>query len=168
VAVGGWMASGKSSVAQSLGRELGAEVLSADEIRAEFERLGCDEAYVPGFSSVVYDEVFERAGKLLARGARVVLDGTFRSRELRAAARRLAGEHGASFRFVECRADEATCRRRLDEREAAGEEGWIRMFDHFLPLWEPVEELPPDEHVLVDSSVPAAGLALDVSVLRLS
>lgn len=162
------MASGKSTVARRLGRALGARLLSADEIRAELARAGHDAAYVPGFSSTVYEEVFERAGELLARGGRVVLDGTFRSRELRDAARSLAGKHGAIFRFVECRADETTCRQRLREREAAGEAGWSRMFEHFLPLWEPVEELPDDEHVVVDSSAPSAALALDVSVLKLS
>jgi len=166
VAVGGWIASGKSTAARSLARELGAELLSADEIRAEFAALKGDDAYVPGFSPVVYDEAFRRAKAVLAAGRTAVLDGSFRSRRLRGAARELAHEQGAQFRFVECRAGEPACRQRLRDREAAGEEGWSRMLDHFLPLWEPVDELASDEHVLLDTS--GRTLALDASVLNMS
>lgn len=166
MAVGGWIASGKSTTATSLARELNAERVAVDEIRDEFAALNGDEAYLPGFSPVVYDEAFRRARAVLAAGGRVVLDGTFRSRRLRDAARELAREHGAQFRFVECRAGEPACRQRLRDREAAGEEGWNRMFDHFLPLWEPADELAPDEHILLDTS--GRTLALGVSVLNLS
>ena len=166
MAVGGWIASGKSTVARSLVRELGAELFSADEIRAEFAALNGDDAYVPGFSPVVYDEAFRRAKAVLAAGGRVVLDGTFRSRRLRDAARELAREHGAQFRLVECRAGEAACRQRLRDREAAGEEGWSRMLDHFLPLWEPADELAPDEHIVLDTS--GRTLARGAPVLNIS
>lgn len=165
VAVGGLVASGKSTVSRALAAELGAVRIEADELRAGFERAGVREALVPGFSDVVYRSMFEEAEKALADGRRVVLDGTFRSRERRARARELAQRHDAAFRFVECCADENVIRQRLGEREDP--EGWLAMFDHFLPLWEPVDELPEHELHRLDTSRPrspmpdAAGLGLE-------
>lgn len=164
--MGGWIASGKSTVAALLSQELAAECLEADELRGELERLGRRDAFVPGFSPELYAELFRRARSLLASGQRVVLDATFRSRRLRDEARELARELGVPFRLVECRAGERACRERLRAREDAGEPGWLELFEHFQSLWEPPDEVPPEEHVVVDSSGPPP-VALDISVLRL-
>jgi predicted kinase len=166
VAVGGWIASGKSSVARRLARALSAELLEADELRAELLRMGRREAVAPGFSPELYAELFRRARDHLASGRPVVLDATFRSRRLRDEARRLARELSLPFRLVECRAGESACRERLRAREAAGEAGWQALLDHFLPLWEPPEEVPAGERVVIDTSGPLP-LALDASVLNL-
>ncbi len=160
VAVGGLVASGKSTVSRALAERLSAVRIEADEVRAAFERAGEHEAFVPGFSDVVYEQMFADADKALGEGRRVVLDGTFRSRERRAHARELAGRHGAAFRFVECRADEAVIRQRLAERDDP--KGWLAMFEHFLTIWEPVDELHDDELFRLDTSqpcVPVPGLA---------
>ena len=152
VTVGGWIASGKSTVARARADALAAELFVADEIRADYASGGRREAFAPGFSAVVYKDMLENARGALAGGRPVVLDGTFRSRDLRDEARRLARSSGAAFRFVECRAGEAVCRARLREREAAGSPGWLAMFDHFLTLWEAPDEIPADEHEVVDTS----------------
>jgi len=151
VAVGGWIASGKSTVARQLAAGLGAELVCADALRAEFAADDA-EAYLPGFSRPLYEELMRRAGDALTEGRVVVLDGTFRSREQRGAASELAREHDAEFRFVECRAGQRTCRERLEAREAAGEPGWVKMFEHFLSLWEPADEIPGPQHIVIDSS----------------
>ncbi len=152
VTVGGWIASGKSTVARGLARELGADLLVADEIRAEHAARGEREALAPGFSSVVYEELFARARTALSEGRPVGLYSTFRSRSLRARAREVAARCGADFRFVECRAGEDVCRARLREREEGGAPGWLTMFEHFLPLWEEPDELPHDQREVVDTS----------------
>ena len=90
VAVGGVLASGKSTVSRTLAEQLGAVRIEADELRAAFERAGASGALVPGFSDVVYEQMFADADKALGEGRRVVLDGTFRSRERRRHARQLA------------------------------------------------------------------------------
>ncbi|MDJ0848533.1 MAG: ATP-binding protein [Myxococcota bacterium] len=151
VTVGGWIASGKSTVARGLADELSAELLVADEIRAE-HAAGGEPAYVPGFSSVVYADLFARAREALTSRRSVVLDGTFRDRDVRGRARALASDCGATFRFVECRAGEDVCRARLRAREDAGSPGWVAMFEHFLPLWEDPDEIPAAEHEVVDTS----------------
>jgi predicted kinase len=152
VAVGGLLASGKSTISRAIAAQLGAVRIEADELRAAFERGGRADAFVPGFSDVVYQRMFSDADKSLGQGHRVVLDGTFRSRDRREQARELAQRHGAAFRFVECRAEEAVIRERLRQRQDP--EGWLAMFDHFLTLWEPVDELPENELVRVDTSQP--------------
>lgn len=159
VAVGGLIASGKSSVARRLAAQLGAELLCADEIRADLAERGAPDALLPGFSRRLYPELLARARAVLADGGSVVLDGTFRSRALRAAARNLARECGVPFRFVECRAGHAACRERLRRRERAqGRPGWLALFEHFLELWEAVDELPAEEHLMVDTSGPPGSL----------
>ncbi|UCE85705.1 MAG: AAA family ATPase [Deltaproteobacteria bacterium] len=174
VAVGGLIASGKSTVAARIASQLSAELVNADEIRQEFFELGARRAFAPGFSRAVYPELFRKARGVLASGKPVVLDATFRTRRLRAEARALAAEHRGAFRFVECRAGEDRCRERLRERERAqGRQGWCALFDGFLELWEPVDELPESEHVVVDSSRPpdaleAFELDLEAAVARSS
>lgn len=154
IAVGGVLASGKSTVSRAIAAQLGAERIEADELRAAFERGGRADAFVPGFSDVVYERMFGEAEKSLGQGRHVVLDGTFRSRDRREHARELAERHGAPFRFVECFAEEAVIRARL--RQRPDPEGWLAMFDHFLTLWEPVEELPETELLRLDTSQPGA------------
>ena len=157
VVVGGVIASGKSTVAEALAARLGARLLVADDLRDEIAETGLrPEARLPGFWKELYPRLLRRADRSLARGDSVVLDGTFPSRRLRAEARALARRRGVAFRFVECRADPAVCRARLSRRGGEAEvAGWHELFDHFVSeRWEPVDELPPDEHRVVDTTRP--------------
>jgi predicted kinase len=163
IAVGGVLASGKSTTSRAIAEAIGAQRIEADELRAAHERNGEDEALVPGFSDVVYDELFRKAEAALRSGRPVVLDGTFRSRERRLRARDLAARHDATFRFVECYADDALIRSRL--RERPDPDGWIAMYEHFLTLWEPVDELGDGELLRFETSGKAA--APDAAQLRI-
>jgi predicted kinase len=153
--VGGLLASGKSTLAEALARAIQAVHLSADAVRAELHDLGHADAFVPGFSRVLYPELLARAGSALAVGRTVVVDGTFRSRALRARARALAAAHGVPFLFVECRVPVSVARERLCRRERAeASRGWLAMLDAFLARWEPVDELAPSEYAPVDATGP--------------
>jgi predicted kinase len=138
--------------------------LVADEIRGELAESHPDDSLRSGFSETVYAELFAHAEQALAAGRSVVLDGTFRSRRLRAQARAIASRCGASFRFVECRAEPELCRERLRCRANAA--GWLAIFEHFLPLWEPPDELADDERAVLDTSR-TAPLDFVESLLRL-
>jgi predicted kinase len=87
-----------------------------------------------------------------------VLDASFRARAHRAEAKRLAREHGVPFVFVECRASEELCRKRLREREETRtvSDGRTEIFQDFARSWEPVDELDPSEHLVLDTSEPLA------------
>ncbi|HSQ64003.1 MAG TPA: AAA family ATPase [Polyangiaceae bacterium] len=165
VAVGGIIASGKSTIAEHVARELSAPIVDADRTRKAM--LGVEAtkplderawkgAYDPDFTEKVYAEVLRRAEVVLASGRPVVLDASFRSPTMRAAARALARRYGAPFRFVECRAEVEVCRSRLvtRARERGVSDGRLEVFDAFRQRFEKVVELSPLEHVVLDTSRP--------------
>jgi hypothetical protein len=165
VAVGGVIASGKSTVADHIAQKLSAPVVDADRTRKHMVGVGATQrlegaafggAYDPSFTDRVYAEVLRRASVVLASGRPVVLDASFRSAAFRARARELAVEHGVPFCFVECRVDYEICRARLRDREKTQSvsDGRLEVFDDFVAKWEPVTELAASEHVVLDTSRP--------------
>lgn len=174
VAVGGIIASGKSTISERLGFEMSAPVVEADRTRKQM--LGVREtqpmhdgswqgAYDPKFTEEVYAEVFRRAGVVLASGRPVIVDASFRSRALRARARALAEEHGVPFRLVECRVAPQIAKDRLRERakQASVSDGRLEIFDDFVAKWETIDELPADEHLVLDT---ARAIDANLEVLR--
>ncbi|MFW6051689.1 MAG: AAA family ATPase [Myxococcota bacterium] len=172
VAVGGLIASGKSTVADRLSLVLGAPVICADRTRKELwgvrptERVGSaafEGAYSAEFTEKVYAELLRRAEVVVASGRPVLLDASFRSRAHRAAARALARAQGVPFRFVECRVAPVVAKERLRGRvEGEVSDARLELFDDFVAAWEPVDELPGREHVAIDTARP-----LDDNLARL-
>jgi aminoglycoside phosphotransferase family enzyme/predicted kinase len=165
VAVGGVIASGKSTVADALGDRLSAPVIDADRTRKHLLGLsptthdtsGAFEGpYTQGMTDRVYAELMLRASTVLESGRPVVLDASFRSEEMRRAARDLATEHGVPFLMVECRARPEVCRERLvrRERESNVSDGRLAIFDAFSARVEPVTELALSERLIVDTERP--------------
>jgi predicted kinase len=168
VALGGLVASGKSTVARAIAGRMASPRIVGDHVRAfrmgatpsheatAAERL---EGLEPGFDQRVARALFAAAECVLDSGRAVVLDAGFPSARRREAARDLAQRHGLAFRFVECRVDEATARRRLAVRDASPDEhgGWRAIYDAYLARWEPPgNDLAPGEHVVVDTTRPLA------------
>jgi aminoglycoside phosphotransferase family enzyme/predicted kinase len=165
VAVGGIIASGKSTIAERVATMMGAPIVDADRTRkamlgvqptTRIDDAVWSGAYAPDFTERVYTELLRRAGCVLSSGRPVVLDATFRSRAEREAARALGRDRGVPFYFVECRVDREECRRRLHHRggEPSVSDGRLEIFDAFVARWEPVDELPAAEHLVVDTSRP--------------
>jgi len=162
IAVGGVIGSGKSTLADALGREMPAPVVDADRTRKQLAGIAPEdplpESLWTGFYSLeftrnVYSELCRRASAVLSTGRPVILDASFRARAHRAEAKRLAQANGMPFVFVECRAPDDLCRERLREREKTRtvSDGRIEVFDDFARSWEPVDELDPSEHVILDT-----------------
>ncbi len=165
VAVGGVIASGKSTVSGRLSLEMSAPVVDADRTRKQMIGVRATQpvhegswqgAYDPKFTEEVYAEVFRRAGVVLASGRPVLVDASFRSKALRGRAHALATEYGVPFRMVECRIDFAVAKDRLRERakHASVSDGRLEIFDDFVAKWEPIDEFDADEHVILDTSQP--------------
>ena len=165
VAVGGVIASGKSTVADALGDRLSAPVIDADRTRKNLIGLaptthdtsGAFEGpYDPAMTDRVYAEMMLRASTVLESGRPVVLDASFRSEDLRRAARDLATEHGVPFVLVECRARPEACRERLRrrERETSVSDGRLSIFDAFCARVEPAKELPASQLIVIDTERP--------------
>ena len=165
IAIGGVLASGKSTLADRLGLAMGAPAINTDRIRKHL--LGARPtdklyegafagAYDPAFTEEVYAEVRRAAEAVIASGRPVILDASFRTAAMRDGARALAARLNVAFRFLECRCDPEVSRARLRERERreSVSDGRLAIFDDFLAQWEPVRELPPEEHLVVDTGRP--------------
>ena len=163
VAIGGLIASGKSTTAELVARETSAPIVDADRTRKSMlgkeptEHVHDDAwsgAYDPKFTQAVYEEVLRRADAVLRSGRPVVVDASFRSPAMRASVRALARKHGVPFHFIECRAPRDVCRARLVKRasEAHVSDGRIAIFDAFASKWEPPREISPDELVVLDTT----------------
>ena len=166
VAVGGLIGSGKTVLAEAVARDLGLAVVSSDRTRkwlagvAPTERAP-EAAYRPSVSARTVDELFRRATLVLRSGRGVILDATFRGRDMRGRARELARSHGRPFLFAETACEDGVLRERLRQRAAgpsvsdATEELLTRMRAEF----EAVTELPEGEHLVVDTTQPLESLA---------
>ncbi|MAE93899.1 MAG: hypothetical protein CL910_04500 [Deltaproteobacteria bacterium] len=161
VALGGQVASGKSTIASRVAREIGAPLISADRTRSFMLGARADDAheaqwelaYEPGFSHRVYAELMRRAGAVLRSGRPVVLDGCFRSATQRSIARRMAARYERPFLFVEVQVDPEQRRERLRaraERDGVDEKVWLDIAKGLASQWEPVEELPEAESLTID------------------
>ncbi len=159
VAVGGLVASGKSTVARAIARRLDAECIEADDIRHEVLNRPAEILHEarwvrdlrPGFGDEVYRELLRRGAEAIAAGRSVVLDGCFPTVAWRESARLLALGFGARFLFVECRVPEAVSIERLSARDrAAGRKGWAQLHQSLAEHYEPLDELAPSEVVSVE------------------
>jgi hypothetical protein len=165
LAVGGMIASGKSTIAERLAEALHAPVIDSDRTRKRL--LGVDPltpltdaafsgAYSPAMTERTYRELLRCAEVVLRSGRSVVLDASFRERESRSAALELARRLGVRFFFIECATDEATLRRRLAERATRPSisDGRAELLTALAAHAESVEELPAPMHLRVDTARP--------------
>ncbi|MEM7433621.1 MAG: AAA family ATPase [Myxococcota bacterium] len=166
VAVGGSIASGKSTVARYTGELLAAPVISTDRTRKRLAgRVPSDSMrsrpwsgeYSEGATRRVYEEVLRRADVVVRSGRPVVLDASFRSSESRCAAHGVAERLGVPFTFVECKAPRELCLERLERRERSGthdSDARSDLLDSFEARYEPIAEPPPWDCLRVDTSLP--------------
>jgi hypothetical protein len=162
IIVTGLIGTGKTTVSGAIGRGMDCTVLSSDVIRKELAGLPPSERHYDSFAAGLYSpqstqktygEIFRRAGELLGEGCSVVLDASFRKLPDRLAARDLAAKYGAIFLAVECVASDETIRQRLEERSRAGSisDGRWEIFADIKKDYDSVDELPPDEHLILDT-----------------
>jgi predicted kinase len=159
VAVGGLVATGKSTVAKHVARRMGAPRVVADRVRgALLAKAAAGSAHEltwqRGFGERVYAGLLERAGRVLASGRSVVIDACFPSEAGRRAAAQLAARHGARFVFVRCDAPEEDVVARLrlrDARDGAAPGSWRRLARRVEERFEPPR---PGAFVAIDTSLP--------------
>ena len=117
----GLSGSGKTALATAVAEATGFAHLGTDVLRRQ-EALCPGPAafgigrYAPATRAAVYARLCDEADAMLAAGCGVVADGTFIRRTDRGALAAVAARHGRPLLFLECEADAATIRRRLDGR----------------------------------------------------
>jgi aminoglycoside phosphotransferase family enzyme/predicted kinase len=167
VLVGGLPGTGKSTLAEALGRALAAPVVSSDRTRKALAGLaptarGGPDLYTDEGRARAYAEVLRRAEGVVASGRSVILDATFSAETRRREARALAATHGARCVIVEVACDAPTLRERLARRRAGGtvSDATDAELDPLARRYE-----PPDEAegplVRVDGAEPPARVAAE-------
>jgi aminoglycoside phosphotransferase family enzyme/predicted kinase len=165
IAIGGVIASGKSTLADALGRRLSIAVLSSDRTRKALLGVAADSpihdepwraAYSDERTEQVYAELLRGAEAVLDSGRSVIVDASFRTRSTRQQVQQLARALGVAFTFVECRVPIELSRQRLRERAKAPSisDGRSEILDEFAGRYEPVVELSAAEHAVVSSAGP--------------
>lgn len=155
VVVCGLPGAGKSSLADALGREIGASLLSVDPIEAAMWRCGIKPSLETGVAA--YEVVAVLAEHQLRLGLNVIADAVSSIEVAREMWRLAADRAGAAMKILEVMcSDEALHRERLAGRERGiggfPEPSWddvLRRRDE----WEPWEE----ERLVVDSAQDADG-----------
>lgn len=131
VIVGGAPGTGKSTTARRMATEIGAVVLSSDEVRKELAGIPLEEhraepldsgRYAPESTEAVYDELLQRASQLLSMGESVVLDATWSDASRRERARAVAAGAIADVSEHRCVLDPEVAAERIAARIAAGGE----------------------------------------------
>jgi predicted kinase len=145
---------GKSSLAEAVGRRLGVPVFAKDWLEATLRRCGLAESdgctRSSGYAS--YELLTTLAERQLAMGQSVILDSVASFERIRSQWRTLAERYGAQWRVVECTCtDEALHRERLTGRER-GIPGWHELdwseVERVRDYYEPWDE----DRLMVDTA----------------
>ncbi len=162
--ISGVTGTGKSTLAAELARHCSAVHISSDLVRKSLAGIGPQEhryepfmqgIYSPQFSSMTYQAMLASAKEHLLKGESVILDGTFRKSGDRGLAAGMARDMGQELWIIECRVEEAEARRRLQRRMEDGSsesDGRWELYHHQLEQWEPVDEVAPDHHIILDTA----------------
>jgi uncharacterized protein len=125
ILVGGGPGTGKTTLARSLVEQVGAQVVSTDDVRRELQQAGVITGepgalntglYTAHNVAAVYEAVLRHARLHLCRGESVILDGTWRDSRQRQRAHELADQTASTiFEFV-CAAPQEIAAARIRNR----------------------------------------------------
>ena len=135
---------GKSTLAESVGKDLGVPVFAKDWLEATLVRTALkpmDEDHSLGFAG--YELLTVLAERQLMLGQSVILDSVAASQSIRNTWRQLAEQYQADCRVIECICSEETLHRsRLKERKR-GIPGWheldwseVERVKRYYSAWE--------------------------------
>jgi uncharacterized protein len=158
VVIFGLMATGKTTLAQELGKSLGLPAVHSDAVRKSLAGLKATTRaphefgqgiYSEDYSRRTYTEMLRLAQGHLARGESVILDGSYKRAEERRRVRQLARSHGAVALLVycECSREVAQARAgiRLTDPEAISD-GRVELFEAQAQDFDPI--MPEDRPLL--------------------
>ena len=166
IAIGGIIASGKSTVSDAISVAMGIPVVDTDRTRKFLANANAtknistglwSDYYAPEFTHNVYAEVYKRARHVLSSGRSVILDASFRTRSMRREVVQLAKTYDVPCYFVECQVASTIAKKRLKSRSTTGtsvSDGRLELFQEFAAAYEPINEVPPEYHIALDTSRP--------------
>jgi aminoglycoside phosphotransferase family enzyme/predicted kinase len=167
----GLMGTGKTTIAEAVGRKTGAIVISSDVVRKRLAGIRPGERHYEAFENGIYsadftrktyDALYAEAARLLAQGRSVILDASFKKRNERLRAAEVAVKAGARFMVVECVLDEATVRERLRKRVLDGtsaSDGREEILGAQKADFDTIAEFSKTSHIVVETSRPPGDIA---------
>ena len=162
----GRVASGKSTLAKALARELGWNLFSSDPIRKQLAGVPLYERPEPAARSQLYSKTMtEKTYNALRANAiaqvetqrSLILDATFSNRRHREELVNQLGALGVDYCFVETKASEEILKTRLVKREVKLNEvsdARIEDFDLLTRSYETPAEVGPDHLITVSTDSP--------------
>jgi aminoglycoside phosphotransferase family enzyme/predicted kinase len=158
----GMPASGKSTISNELSRVLDIKVFCSDLVRKELFGIEPHDfvdtpfekgIYSKGASSLTYGKLLLLAQEEIEKGASVILDATFSNTHQRGEALRLARDADVNIVFVECLSPVNLSKARLMKRKTGPSisDARLRHFEQFNKRFEPLNEIPDEIHVPVDT-----------------
>lgn len=147
IVVTGLPGTGKTTIAESLAKEIDAVVFSTDKIRKMiFEKP----VYNEEDKRIVYDELFSITGKYLASRKNVILDGTFYTKALRQSAKEVGKTFSENVYFVYCETPEELLKERIDKRKDKFSDADYSVYLKMKKIFEEFE----DDVIIIDTSNP--------------
>ena len=146
VLVGGLPGTGKSRLAEDLAARAGLEWIRADAVRKELAGIDVHASgkaavlggiYTKEWNDRTYGECLARAGAILARGGRALVDASFKEEHRRLELVELARRMGARVRILVCSASAEVVRVRLAERGDDPSDADWTIYEHARRTWEP-------------------------------
>jgi predicted kinase/CheY-like chemotaxis protein len=157
---------GKTTFAEALATRVDASIVSSDVLRVEVAGVVLKEGMLDYYTEFgrdyvtkLYGALLKRAHAHLSEGRSVICDASFERKEDREAAAELARSSGAAFLAVECLCWETVryhrLRRRLEKegRDDLLDETWRVYVDHARRFEEFGEEVPPESHLVIETSL---------------
>jgi uncharacterized protein len=164
-------ASGKSLLSQHLAAAGGLPHVSSDVERKRLAGLRPHQHasaahYTAASSARTYRELGRRAAAEQARHGVAIVDATFRRRADREAFAATFGD-AAPRVVIECRAPDAVleARARGRQRRPTASDATPAVARRERARWEPLDEVPPDDHFAVRTDRPVPRIAADVAAL---
>ena len=142
IVMAGLPGSGKSSIADALGRRLPAPVVSVDPIEAAMLRAGVSRGEPTGLAAYVVAEAV--ADSALSLGQTVIVDAVNAVEAARRQWRELAVRHATALEIIEVICSDPIVHRRRLEGRSRGIEGFQE------PSWEAVELLRNEYEPWID------------------
>ncbi len=161
------MGSGKSFIADKLGRRLGIRPLRSDVVRKQIHGLSLREHqldkygegfYTSGATERTYRSLMETAEDRLRSGESVIVDASFSRRRERQSALDVAIGTGARFRIVHCSVADEVAARRLVERSGRPDEpsdGRLEVFAQHKAEFDPIQDHESEDCRTWDSTTEA-------------
>lgn len=165
VLIGGLPGTGKTTLAEDVGANLGWAVLSSDRIRKEIAGLPPHAdgrsafgtgIYTSEWTARTYGELLRRAGELLARGESAILDASWTSGELRSAAASVARAKHAHLTELRCAAAPGVADQRLLTRPRGASDAGPE-----VPAKLAAAAAPWPTAIVIDTGRHAVGAAAD-------